>query len=94
METKKTNGRLLLRAVSCVLSTFILAWLVHANNARLLAKMDAMTPAEFVANQKHVFSQSYLTTYIVGLLAGAIYLGAVELIASLLGSGAQKPNNA
>jgi hypothetical protein len=75
----------LLRAAACVLLTALFAWVMHAVDARALARIDAMTPADYLAYQRHQHQHSYLFAYVTLLIFGGAYLGAVEVVAGLLG---------
>jgi hypothetical protein len=75
----------LLRAASCLLLTLLFAWAVRAPDARAIVRMDAMSPVDYVAYQRHMHQHSYLYACIMLLIAGGVYLGAVEVVAGLLG---------
>jgi len=75
----------LLRAAACVLLTALFAWAMHAVDARALARIDAMTPADYLAYQRHQHQHSYLFAYVTLLIFGGAYLGAIEVVAGLLG---------
>jgi hypothetical protein len=75
----------LLRAAACLLLTLLFASVMHALDARAIVRMDAMSPVDYAAYQRHVHQHSYLYIYVVLLIFGGVYLGAVEVVAGLLG---------
>ena len=89
METTLTKSQLL-RAIACILLTFLFAWFAHITAMSQIAKMEAMSSDDYVAYQRHLHDHSYLFAYFSCLAVGGLYLGAVELVAGLFGLVLQK----
>ena len=61
----------------------------------MIAKMDSMPTAAFMDYQRHqVHGHAYWSLYFAALISGAVYFGAIELLAQVLGRYAQHKENA
>lgn len=61
--------------------TFLCAYLAKAADRYSIRKMDSMTPQEYVAYRHRLVGHSYLSAFVVVLILGVLYLGAIELVA-------------
>jgi hypothetical protein len=72
------------KTIALVIITLLVTWLVQWIDARAVAKMDAMPPADFIELHRRALQHSYLFGFLALLVAGGFYLGLVEFISYLV----------
>ena len=73
----------LFRLIALVLVTVAVASFIHYSDTKALVRIDSMSPDAFVAYERHLHGHSYLFHYIVFLVGGGLFLGAIEMIVYL-----------
>lgn len=74
------------KAIALVIVTTVVAWLTVRFDASALAKMNSMTPTDYVQHQRELHQHSLGYHFVVFLIFGGFYLGAVELIGFVVNS--------
>ena len=83
MDTPRRQA-LPFRLIAFLLISAAAAWLARTGDARALARIDSLAPADYIAYQRHQHGNPYVT-YLGGfLLIGALYLAAIALTAKVL----------
>ena len=83
------------RVISLLLVTLVVAWLMHLFNSHSLSRMESMTPADHFQYQRRVLAHSYLFSFVIALVFGGFYIGAVDAVTWLIRAlmpKAAKPN--
>src|SRR5262249_29433130 len=73
-----------LRTIALFLVTAVVAWLIQVEDARILVKIDRMSPNGLLAYEHHIYQHSYTYHFFGYLLIGGLYLGVAELIVYIL----------
>jgi len=83
MESAPSRS-LLSRVIALVPVTLCAAGLFRILDEHALGKMDSMPPAAYVEYHRRVFEHSFLFSFVALLVAGGIYLAALEIFSSLI----------
>jgi hypothetical protein len=62
------------------------AWYLHRSDLAALARMDNMTPDQYVAHQRAIHLHHVVTHFAAAVILGAVYLGVIEILAYLFRS--------
>jgi hypothetical protein len=73
------------KVIALILVTIGVAWLVKSSDASALAKIDSMSPVDYIQHQRELHSHPYIVHFITFLILGGFYLGVIEFIAYLIG---------
>lgn len=74
------------KAVALVVVTLVVAWLTLRFDVSAMAKINSMTPADYVQHQRELHQHSFGYHFVMFLIFGGFYLGAVELIGFVIHS--------
>jgi hypothetical protein len=72
------------KAVALILVSLCLAWLLRLYDLSSLAKINSMSPAEYIQRQRELHSHSYFAHILTCLVAGGFFLGVVEFVATVI----------
>ena len=76
----------LFRFTSLCALTLAVTWLVQVMDARMIAKMDSMSAVAFMEYERYrVHGHAYWSLYLAAWITGAVFFGAIELLAQVLG---------
>ena len=75
------------KSVALVLVSLGAAWLMLHSDASTLAKLDSMSPADFVQKQRelHHHANPFVYHFLLILLMGGFYLGVIEFLTHVIG---------
>jgi hypothetical protein len=73
------------KVIALIFVTIGIAWLVKSFDASTLAKIDSMSPADYIQRQRELHSHPYIEHFITFLILGGFYLGIIEFIAYVIG---------
>jgi hypothetical protein len=73
------------KVIALVLVTLCAAWLAVKLDTSSLAKMDSMSAADYIQRQRGMFHHSLVHHFIIFLIFGGFFLGAVEFLAYVIG---------
>jgi len=83
MTTTKQNP--IPKVIALILVSIGAAWLMIRFDASALAKMDSMSPADYIQHQRELHQHAFVFHFIVYLMMGGFYLGVIEFIAYVIG---------
>jgi hypothetical protein len=72
------------RAVALILITLCVARLYQNYTAHALRKIDSMSPSAYVEYHRTLYEHTYLFNFLLLLVYGGFFLGAVEIVAFLI----------
>ncbi len=73
------------KVVALILVSIGAAWLLIHSDASSLAKLDSMSPADYIQYQRRIHQHSFVFHFIFTLMAGGFYLGTVEFLSYVIG---------
>jgi hypothetical protein len=83
MNTSKTTA-LIPKVVALILVSLFIAWRMHSYGSAQLAKLDSVSPAEYLTHKRHLYQISYTAIFIMLSLLGALYLSVIEGISYVI----------
>src|SRR5262245_4058643 len=89
MITSKPQN-IISKLLAFLLVSFCFAWLIHHYSEGQLAKLNSMSPSDYVQHKRHVYEASYSAFLVRSLVFGAAYLGAFQLVSGIIGYGLRK----
>jgi hypothetical protein len=78
------------RLIALLLTSVCAAWLFQRGDHLLLAKMDAMSPADYFHQHRATFQRSYLFHFVELFFLGGFYYAEVEVLAFFVSLGFPK----
>ena len=73
------------KVIALVLVSIGAAWLMMSSDASTLAKLDSMSPADYIQHQRELHHHSFVYHFILLLMMGGFYVGVVEFITYAIG---------
>ena len=83
--TTPTNQNSIPRVIALILVSIGIAWLFGRFDVSALAKINSMSPADYIQYQRGLHQHSFLHHFIVYLMLGGFYIGTVEFITYVIG---------
>ena len=71
--------------IALILVSVVVAFLAISADSLLLAKIDSMSAADYVAYQRTLYHHSFLHHFILWFIVGGLYIAGVEFIAYVIG---------
>jgi hypothetical protein len=72
------------KVVALILVSLCLAWLLRLYDSTALAKINSMSPTEYIQRQRELHGHSYSMHILSCLVAGGFFLGVVEFVATVI----------
>ena len=72
------------KLVALLIVSLCCAWLMHHNGIGQIARLDSMSPADYVEYKRHVYQTPYPRIFLGVLALGALYLGLIEAVAFIV----------
>ena len=75
------------KTIALILVSIGAAWLMIHSDASTLAKLDSMSPADYVQKQRelHHHSSPFVFHFLLWLLMGGFYIGVIEFFGYVIG---------
>jgi hypothetical protein len=73
------------KIVALILVCIGVALVLRRMDTSILARMNLMSPGAYVERARHFYQHSFLYHYLIVILFGGFFLGAVEFVAHLVG---------
>ena len=73
------------KVIALILVAIGAAWLMIRSDASTLAKIDSMSPADYIQHQRELHHHSFVFHFIFFLIVGGFYIGVIEFIAYVIG---------
>jgi len=73
------------KLIALLLVSALGAWLMHRFDAFALSKIASMSAADYVQRQRELHQHSVVFHFIVVLMMGGFYIGAVEFLSYVIG---------
>jgi hypothetical protein len=83
--TTSTKQNPIPKVIALILVSIAAAWLIKRYDVSALAKIDSMSPADYIQHQRELHQHAYIFHFIVYLMMGGFYLGVIEFIAYVIG---------
>ncbi len=77
--------------IALILVSICVAFITVDADRTILAKLDLMSPTDYMQYQRHVYTHSFAHHYILWLMIGGFYIASVEFIAYFIGLFFKKP---
>jgi hypothetical protein len=73
------------KVIALVLISIGGGWLMLGFDADALSKINSMSPVDYIQRQRELHQHSYISHFVMCLIMGGFYLGAVEFLAYVIG---------
>jgi hypothetical protein len=73
------------KVIALVLMSIGAAWFMLSADADALSKIDSMPPVDYIQHQRELHHHSYFFHFVICLMMGGFYVGAVEFLAYAVG---------
>jgi hypothetical protein len=73
------------KVIALILVSLGVAGLMMGSDSSALAKIDSMSPADYIQHQRDLHHHSFVFQFIVFLILGGFYVGIVEFITYVIG---------
>jgi hypothetical protein len=77
--------------IALIFVSVALAWLSIGVDGASLARMNSMSPTEYIEYQRNLHHHSFLHHLFVWIMIGGFYIASVEFIAFVIGLFFKKP---
>jgi hypothetical protein len=78
------------KVIALLLVNVIGAWLMLRSNVWALSKLNSMSAADYVQKQRVFYHHSFMFHFVILVVFGGFYLGAVEFLSYVVGLGFRK----
>jgi hypothetical protein len=78
--------------IALSLVSVVAALVTMSADGSILAKVNSMSPAEYVEYQRKLYHHSFVHHYLIWLIIGGLYIASVEFIAYAIGLCCKKKN--
>ena len=72
------------RCFALLVVTLCITWMMVSSDAHALAKIDSMSPAQYITYERGIHSHSAAVHFLTLGFFGALYVGVIELIVYVL----------
>jgi len=83
--TTPTKQNPIPKVIALILVSIGAAWLMRHLDVSALAKIDSMSPADYIQRQRELHLHSFAFHFIVLLILGGFYVGIIEFITYIIG---------
>ena len=73
------------KAIALILVTIGVAWLTRVMDTSALAKIDSMSPTDYILYARKLHSHPFIFHFITFLILGGFYIGLVEFFSYVIG---------
>lgn len=74
-----SSQKIIAKTIALILVSMVVTLLIEHYNLRQLAKLDA-NPTDYLEHKRRVLHSSGQALFFMGVVQGAVYIGAIELI--------------
>jgi len=78
--------------IALVLVSICVAFIMMSADRTILAKIDSMSAADYIQDQRHLYHHSFVHHFILWLFIGGFYIVSVEFVAYIIGFCFKKPD--